>query len=347
VRAVRVVRHGAPAEAIEVRTDVPEPEMQPGRVRVAVAAASLNFGDIARCRGGVAAVMAEPPFTLGMDVCGVVDAVGEGVDGDLVGRRVVGMADMSLGGMADLAVCGTVFDAPPELDDVEAAAFTLPFHLGHLALHERAGLQPGEHVLVRSGASAVGTAAIQLAVAAGAHVVATAGSADKTALCTELGAERVVDHTSEDVFDAVMDHTGGHGADVIFDPIGGDATEAMWTCAARGGRYLPVGFNDDPESGLTGRPLRKVSMANVSVVGVVLAYLDAPLDFRRFGINPFTPADGQRVHAALLDLVASGTIRPIVGRRIGLSEVASALEDHAARRTSGRTVVDLTREGAS
>jgi len=342
VRAVRVVRNGAPTEAIEVRDDVPEPDTGPGQVRVAVSAASLNFGDIARCQGGVAAVMAEPPFTLGMDVCGVVDEVGDGVDDDLVGRRVVGMAAMSLGGLADKAVCGIVFDAPPDLDDVEAAAFTLPFHLGYLALHERAGLQAGEHVLIRSGASAVGTAAIQLAVAAGAQVIATAGSAQKASLCSGLGAQHVVDHSSEDVFDAVMDHTDGHGADVIFDPIGGDQTEAMWTCAALGGRYLPVGFNDDPESGLTGRPLRKVSMANVSVVGVVLAYLDAPIEFRRFGINPFAPSEGQRVHAALLELVAQGAIRPIIGRRIGLTEVAAALEDHAARRTSGRTVVDLT-----
>ena len=81
--------------------------------------------------------MAEPPFTLGMDVAGVVDAAGDGME-QWVGRRVVGMAKQSLGGMAESAICGTVFDAPPELDDVEAAAFTLPFHLGWLALHERA-----------------------------------------------------------------------------------------------------------------------------------------------------------------------------------------------------------------
>ena len=104
-----------------------------------------------------------------------------------------------------------------------------------------------------------------------------------------------------------------------------------------------MGFNDDPESGLTGRPLRKVSMANVSVVGVILAYLDAPLDFRRFGVNPFPPATGERVHAALLELVAAGSIRPTIGRRVGFDEVAGALEDHAARRTSGRTVLDLSR----
>ncbi len=340
MRAVRVVRHASPREAIELG-DVPSPEPGPGEVRVAVAAASLNFGDIARCRGGVAAVMAEPPFTLGMDVAGVVDATGEGRE-DWMGRRVVGMANQSLGGMAEQALCATVFDAPPELDDVEAAAFTLPFHLGWLALHERAGLQAGETVLVRSGASAVGTAAIQLAVAAGARVIASGGGAAKAELCLGLGAERAVDHDTEDLFDAVMDHTDGRGADVIYDPIGGEQTESLWTCAARGGRYIPVGFNDDPESGLTGRPLRKVSMANVSVVGVILAYLDAPLEFRRFGINPFPPATGERVHAALLELVASGAIRPTIGRRIGLDEVAEALEDHAARRTSGRTVIDLT-----
>jgi NADPH2:quinone reductase len=321
--------------------DLPPPEPGPGEVRVAVTAASLNFGDIARCKGGVAAVMAEPPFTLGMDVAGVVDATGEGRE-DWMGRRVVGMANQSLGGMAEQALCTTVFDAPPELDDVEAAAFTLPFHLGWLALHERAGLQAGETVLVRSGASAVGTAAIQLAVAAGARVIATSGGAAKAELCLELGSERAVDHDTEDLFDAIMDHTDGHGADVIYDPIGGEQTETLWTCAALGGRYIPVGFNDDPESGLTGRPLRKVSMANVSVVGVILAYLDAPLEFRRFGINPFPPATGERVHTALLELVASGAIRPTIGRRIGLDEVAEALEDHAARRTSGRTVIDLT-----
>jgi NADPH:quinone reductase len=341
VQAVRVVRHGRPTEAIELG-DVDVPEPGPGQVRVAVSAASLNFGDIARCRGGVAAVMAEPPFTLGMDVAGVVDAVGDGADAT-VGQRVVGIAAQSLGGMAEYALCGVVFEAPPELDDVEAAAFTLPFHLGWLALHERAGVRAGETVLVRAGASAVGTAAIQIAVAAGAHVLAVAGGPDKVKLCLGLGAERAIDHTTDDVFDAVMEHTDGHGADVIYDPVGGEQTEAMWTCAALGGRYLPVGFNDDPESGLTGRPLRKVSMANVSVVGVILAYLDAPLEFRRFGINPFPPETGRRVHAALLELVASGAIRPTIGRRIGLADVASALEDHEARRTSGRTVVDLSR----
>ncbi len=335
-----MVRHGEPVDAIEVRDDVDVPEPGPGQVRVAVSAASLNFGDVARCRGGVAAVMGQPPFTLGMDVAGVVEAAGDGAE-RWVGRRVVGISPQSLGGLAEKALAGSVFDAPPELDDAEAAAFTLPFHVSYLALHERAALQAGETVLVRGGASAVGTAAIQLAKAAGATVIATAGGPDKTALCAELGADLTVDHTSADVFDAVMDATGDRGADVIFDPIGGEQTETLWTCGALGGRYLAVGFNDDPESGLTGRPLRKLSMANMSVLGVLLAYLDTPRDFRRFGINAFPPETGERVHAALLDLVAAGSVRPAIGRRIGLDDVAGALSDHAARRTTGRTVVVL------
>jgi len=337
-----VVRHGRPIEAIEIH-DIPGPEADPGGVRIAVAAASLNWGDIARCRGGVASVMAQPPFTLGMDVCGVVEAAGEGAE-EWLGRRVVAVCNQSIGGMAELALASklSVFDAPEELDDVEAAAFTLPFHTSHLALHKRARLRAGETLLVVGGASAVGTAAIQLGVAAGAHVVATAGGREKGLVCERLGAEAAIDSTSEDIFERVMAHTDGRGADVVCDMVGGPRTETVWTCIAHGGRYVPVGFNDDPQSGLTGKPLRKVSMGNFSVVGVIMAYGPAPVELRRFGVNPFPPETGPEVHAALCALVTSGAIRPTIGRRIEMGEVAAALEDHEQRRTTGRTVVDLT-----
>jgi NADPH2:quinone reductase len=312
-------------------------------VRIAVSAASLNFGDIARCRGGVASVMAQPPFTLGMDVCGVVDAAGAGAE-DWLGRRVVAMCAMSFGGMADLALAPQtgVFDAPPELDDVESAAFLLPFHTTYLALHSRAGLVAGETLLVVGGASALGTAAIQLGVTAGAHVIAVAGGAKKAKLCQELGAEVAIDHTSEDIFERVMDHTGDRGADVVCDLVGGPGTETIWTCVAYEGRYLPVGYNDDPQSGFTGRPLRKVSMGNFSVLGVLLAYGQSSRPMRRFGVTPNPPDRGREVHAELRRLIARGAIRPFIGRRINLGQVGAALEDHEQRRTSGRTVVDLS-----
>ena len=129
----------------------------------------------------------------------------------------------------------------------------------------------------------------------------------------------------------------------MVDLVGGEQTETIWTCVAREGRYLPVGFNNDPESGLTGRPLRKVSMGNFSVLGVMLGYTEMPIELRKFGINTFPPEIGREVHDALLKLVASGAVRPVIGRRISMPEVAGALDDHEQRRTSGRTVVDVAR----
>jgi len=340
VKAVRVVKHGAPTEALDV-ADVPIPEPGPGEVRIAVSAASVNFGDIARCRGTVASVMGQIPFTLGMDVCGVVDAAGEGAT-EWVGRRVVAMTNQSLGGMAEFAlapVTGT-FDAPADLDDVSAAAFTLPFHVGYLALHRRAKLAAGETLLVVGGASAVGTAVIQLGVAAGANVIAVAGGPEKGRLCEELGAS-FIDHTSADLFDEVNARTDLRGVDVAVDLVGGDQTETVWTCMAREGRYLPVGFNDDPQSGLTGRPLRKVSMGNFSILGVILGYGELPVDFRRFGLNMFGAEVGREVHAALLELVSAQSVRPVVRRTITMDQVAAALDDHEQRRTMGRTVVTV------
>ena len=115
------MRHGAPADALEVQ-DIPVPDVGPGEVRIAVSAASLNFGDIARCRGTLASVQGQVPFTLGMDVCGVVDAAGAGAE-EWLGRRVVAMTTQSFGGIAEAALSSptSVFDAPPELDDMEAA----------------------------------------------------------------------------------------------------------------------------------------------------------------------------------------------------------------------------------
>jgi NADPH2:quinone reductase len=343
MKAVQVLTHGSPTDVISV-VDIAVPDVGPGEVRVAVSAASLNFGDVARARGGVATVMLKPPFTLGMDVCGVVEAAGAGGEAWL-GRRVVGMTKMALGGIAQKAIVPVtgLFDAPPELDDVEAAALLLPFHVSYLGLQFRARLKAGESVLVTGAASGVGTAAVQLGAAAGAQVIALAGGAEKGKYCKSLGAAAFVDHQQDDLFDRVMELTGGRGVEVAFDLVGGDLTEKVWTCMALEGRYLPVGFNDDTQAGFTGKPLRKVSIGNFSVMGVMLAYGRPVGPMRRMGMNFYPLETGAQVHAALCELVAQGKIRPAIGRRIRMNDVAAALEDHAARRTIGRTVVDIGR----
>ncbi len=341
MKAVQVGQHGRPTEVVAV-VDIDVPVPGPGEVLVTVGAASVNYGDTQRTRGGVTAVPLAPPFTLGMDVCGIVEAAGAGAE-QWIGKRVVAMTKMSFGGMAEkaISVVTGVFDAPPELDDMEAAAFLLPFHTSYMGLHKRGKLQAGETVLIVGAASGVGTAAIQLAAAAGANVIAVAGGAEKGDYCKSLGASASIDYLSEDLFDRVMELTDGRGAEVVFDLVGGPQTETVWTCVAREGRYLPVGFNGDAEGGLSGKPLRKISLGNFQVIGVLLAYSPGMPAMRKFGMNPFPPETGTEVHNALCALVTSGAIRPAIGRRITMDQVAATLEDHEQRKTHGRTVVDI------
>jgi len=340
VRALQVSRNGRPSEALEV-VDAPVPDPGPGQVRVAVSAASLNFNDLDRCYGRVTTIPMPPPFILGMDVCGTVDAAGEGAD-EWIGRRVVAITQMAKGGLAEYALAprDSVFDAPPELDDAEAAAFVIPYHTTHLGLFERAGLREGEGLLVISGASGLGSAAIQLGRARGARVFATAGGPEKVALCRALGAELAVDHREANFADAVLDHTRDVGAEVVFDLAGGGFRADAWRAVARSGRYVAVGFADDPENGTGGVPLRPTCIGNFSIVGVIGAYMsNVPGVLRRTGFNPFDRAVAEEVHADLLRLVAKGYVRPHVGQRVPLEGAAAALEVHEQRRSLGRTAV--------
>ncbi len=340
MRALQVTKNGPPSEALAV-VDVPEPEPGLGQVRVAVEAASLNWNDLDRCYGRVTTIPMPPPFILGMDVCGTVDAAGAGAE-QWIGRRVVAITQMAQGGIAEraLAPADSVFDAPPELDAAEAAAFVIPYHTTHLALFERAGLREGEGLLVISGASGLGTAAIGLGRARGARVFATAGGAEKVALCNELGAELAIDHRETSFADAVLDHTGDVGAEVVLDLAGGDFVADAWRAVARGGRYVPAGFAADPENGTGGVALRPTCLGNFSIVGVIGAYMsNLPGPLRRTGFNPFDRSVAESVHEDLLGLVARGEVRPHVGQRVPMEGAAAALEAHEQRRTLGRSVV--------
>lgn len=342
MKALQVTAHGAPGEVLQVRS-VERPEPGPKEVRVKVAAASLNFNDIDRCRGNLVSVPTPPPFTLGMDVCGVVDAAGDGAE-SWVGKRVVAITKNALGGIADYAIADavSVFDAPSGFDDGEATAFLLSFQTSHLALFKRGRLTGGETLVVHAGASGLGTAGIQLGKAAGARVIAVAGGTEKASFCAAQGADIVVDHTTEDFVEAVLNATGDTGADVVYDLAGGDFVERSWRCTAHGGRYLAVGFADDDANGMTGRPLRMACIGNIDIVAVMLAWVDhVDPGMRRFGFNPFGREVADEIHADLLRLAKAGKIRPVIGRRASMEEAGRALDEHEARRSRGRTVVEV------
>ena len=346
MRALQVTRNGPPEEVLAVRT-VDRPTPGPGQVLVEVGAASLNFNDIDRCLGNLVSVPTPPPYTLGMDVCGVVVEAGPGAE-PWVGRRVVAITTNALGGIAEYALADAVavFDAPVELDDAEATAFLLTFHASHLALFRRGRLAAGDTLVVHAAASGLGSAGIQLGRAAGARVIAVAGGPDKGAFCAAQGADLVIDHTAEDFVEAVLVATGDVGADVVYDLAGGEFVERSWRCTARGGRYLAVGFADDDQNGMTGRPLRMACIGNIDIVGVMLAWVDqVDPGMRRFGFNPYGRDVADEVHADLLRLVAEGAVRPAVGRQVGMEEAGAALAEHRARRSIGRTVVEVGAAG--
>lgn len=342
MRAWRVHQHGRPTEALRL-DDVDVPEPGPGQVRVAVSDTVLNFNDIDGCYGRYKTVNPPLPYIAGMEVVGTVDAAGEGAE-TLVGRRVMATPDGAQGGYAEFAIASTdmVFEAPQTLSGSEAAAYFYPFHLSYLALHERARIEADETVLIHAAAGGIGSAAVQIAKAAGARVITTAGSAAKVAFCKELGADLALDYNEQDFSAEVMEATSGRGVDIVFDTVGGDVAEQSWHCIARNGRHVMVGFSsgiDIEDRGITPRP---ILFGNFSLLGVLLAYAsDVEMIKRATGWNLTPKRVGDEVHAALDALLAAGTIHPVVGKVVDFEEIPNALETFEARETVGRTVVRL------
>jgi NADPH2:quinone reductase len=341
VRAWQAVEHGAPHDVLQL-VDVEVPAPGPGEVLVRTDAVTLNFNDIDGVHGRYATVPVPAPYTPGMEVLGTVDAVGEGADAALVGTRVVAIPSGAYGGYAEYAVAPATmtFPMPEEIPLPEAAAILMPFHLAALSLYVRAGLREGETVLIHAAAGGVGSAAVQLARAAGARVIALAGSAEKAHFCAQLGADLAVDTSATDFVEAALEATGGRGVEVAFDTIGGEVTTRTFRCMAFGGRHVLAGFAsgiEDEDRGMVPRP---ILFGNFSLVGVCLAYVDDPLAVKAaVGSNFLSGADARELHEQILGLVTAGTVRPLVGLDVPFEELAHALDAMEQRRTVGRIVV--------
>lgn len=327
MRAWRVHDYGDPSGALQL-DDVPDPTPAPGQVSVRVAAAAVNFPDVLLCRGGYQE-RPDLPFTPGVEVCGVVDAVGESVAQVAVGDRVIALPPPPYGGMAERLVVdqSVVMSIPEGMPDHEAAAFNLTYHTAHVSLHRRARLQEGEVVLVHGGAGGVGSAAIDLAVCAGATVIATAGGAEKTAVCRELGAHHVIDYTDGGFIDAVKQITDGRGADVILDPVGGSVFDDSRRCVAFEGRIVVIGFasGEIPQA-----PANHVLVKNYAVVGMHHGL------YRRKD-----PALVNEVHEELCRLAEAGAIKPLVRMRFPFEQAADAVQALADRKAIGKVVIDV------
>jgi len=341
VRAWQVVRHGAPSSALELR-EVDDPVAGPREVVVRAAASALNYNEIDGCRGRYLTVNPPMPYTLGMEVVGVVESTGPGAE-HWRGRRVVATATGAFGAHAELvsAPMDMVFDAPTALDDEHAAAFLFPFHLAWLGLFTRGRLTAGQSVLVHAAAGGVGSAAVQLAVAHGVRVLAVAGGAVKVERCRAWGADVVIDHTVDDFVAVVAEETAGRGVDLVFDGVGAEIALRSLQCVAFGGTYMTVGFAGGIEAEeVAWVTPRQLCFGNLSVAGVMLSYTSFPDAARAAsGFNIVPRAVGERIHADLCELLDAGRIAPVVSEVVPFAELPMALEAMEERRTTGRVIV--------
>lgn len=324
MRAWQVHELGEPAEVL--RLDDVEP-LEPGEreVVVAVEACAVNFADSLLCRG---TYQESPPlpFTPGMEVAGTVVATGPGAMHP-IGARVVGTPRLPRGGLAEQAAARSVdvFPLPPSLPSSEAAAMHVSYQTGWFALHRRAGLRAGETVLVHAGAGGVGSAAVQLAKAAGATVVATAGGPDKVARCLELGADHAVDHRADDFVASVLDLTDGRGADVVYDAVGGDTFQRSTRCIAWEGRILVIGA----AGGAYAEARTNHAMVkNYSIMGVNWG-----------GYRTRRPELVHEAHDDIVRLYAEGAVRPLVSEVLSLDALPDALGRLVAGATTGKIVL--------
>jgi NADPH2:quinone reductase len=322
MRAV-VCRELTGVGGLEYVSDWPEPQAGPGEVVVEVKAAALNFPDLLMIQG---LYQERPPlpFVVGTEMSGVVTAVGEGVQHLSVGDRVVSACGRTLAERV-VAKAGLVIPAPRALDFPSAAGICITYFTTMHAYRQRAQLRPGETVLVLGAAGGVGTTAVELGKQFGATVIAAAGSDAKLELVRRLGADHVINYSTQDLRERVKDITGGKGVDVVYDPVGGALAEPALRSMAWNGRYLVIGFagGDIPKI-----PLNLPLLKGCSIVGVFWgSFVQRERDAQRRNVQE------------LWELFEAGRLKPVVGETHAFAVYAAAFESLATRRAQGKVVL--------
>ncbi len=314
-----------PAEKLVV-ADIPNEPMTPYAARVKVAAAGVNFPDTLVIEGKYQ-FKPQPPFSPGAEMAGVVTEVGEKVSQLAVGDKV--MAVLSHGCYREELVtpAAGLLKVPDGMPLKTAAIFPMAYGTSYHALKQRAGLAPGESVLVLGAAGGVGLAAVEIAKAMGAgKVIAAVGSEEKMAVCREHGADEVINY-SDGLKAQIKALTGGQGVDVIYDPVGGDLFDEIPSCLAWRGRVLIVGFAAGTIPQL---PINKLLIKGASAVGVF---------WGAFAMRE--PVLNQQNFEDLAAMWREGKLKPRVSADYTLEQVPQALHDLLARKAQGKLRVRI------
>jgi NADPH2:quinone reductase len=307
----------------------PVAPLGPKAVRIGVRAASVNFPDVLIVRG-LYQVRPDPPFVPGSECAGVITEIGADVEGFAVGDRVLAL--LGSGSFASEVVVTPrvqqVHRIPDAMPFDEAASFNLAYGTAYHGLIPRGALKAGESVAVLGAAGGCGTAAVQIAKAAGATVIAVAGGPEKCALVRELGADVALDHQQiPSLSVAVKEATGGRGVDVVFDAVGGADAREQFRCLAWNGRYLTIGFasGEIPEV-----KLNQTILKGISIVGVAYG-MSAVLD----------PAANAEDFQQLFAWYEQGLVTPAIKDRFPLEQAAEAMRVLYERRALGKVVIEM------
>jgi len=320
MRAMQLVTHGA---LLELR-ELPRPQPKPGEVLVKVETCGLNFGDLLIIKGTYQEKPALPA-TLGMELCGVVEALGDGVSGFEIGQRVA--AYSGFGGLAEYAaipasVCVAV---PRVMTPAHAAAFLIAYGTSHVALDYKARMRSGERLLVLGASGGVGLTAVELGKLMGAEVIAVARGAEKLEIAKAAGADHLIDSETGDIR-AQVKELGG--ADVVYDPVGGDQFQAALRACRPEARILPLGFASGEVPQI---PANHLLVKNISVIG-----------FYWGGYTRVNPKVLTESFETLFAWYAEGKLKPHVSHSLPLDQANEALDLLRTRKATGKVVVEIS-----
>ncbi|MBJ6725672.1 NADPH:quinone reductase [Geomesophilobacter sediminis] len=318
MKAIIVRQLGEP-EVMRIE-EIPDPVPGPGEVLVRIRAAGVNPVDC-YIRSGLYAGRAELPYTPGIDGAGIVEAVGAGVTHRKVGERVY-LSWPLTGTYAEKVLCREfqTHPLPERVNFAQGAAIGVPYGAAYRALFQRGHAVAGESVLIHGGSGGVGTAAIQLARAAGLRVIATAGSEKGLRQIQELGAHVALNHHDPGHLEQVREATCGRGADLILEMLANVNLSHDLGILARGGRVMVIGSRGRVEI-----DPRELLGDERSIVGITL-----------FGLSE---ADSRSMHAAFIAGLETGTLRPVVSRDFPLSDAARAHHEILETSSFGKLVL--------
>ncbi len=303
MKTIRVAAFGDP-EVMRLE-EVPDPVPAAGQVVVRIHAAGVNPVD-AYIRAGWYPHSPALPYTPGLDAAGVVEATGDEVSRIRVGDRVY-LSGSLTGTYAEMALCtqAQVHHLPDRLSFQQGAGVSVPCATAYRALFDRAGARAGDVILVHGGSGGVGTAAIQLARAAGLTVMATAGTDEGRQLLARQGAHYVLDHKDLEHFNQVMALTQNRGVDAILEMLANVNLDNDLKILARGGRVVVIGSRGRIEIDPRATMARDVGILGMSLMNA-------------------SPEDLVRIHAAVGAALANGTLCPVVGRELPLVKAPRA-----------------------